>query len=122
LALSIPAHDANQEQLAATEIDPGELAADTEQTPPQLQAARDVIDELDCDLLDLLVRRAELSLRAAQAKAKVGRGIRDAGREQKLLNRRRDMADRRELDQDAVVDIFQAILRFSRAHQAHSQS
>lgn len=120
-ALSLPEEDVVSDSPEVVIAPPAVEGEGKPETPPQLLEAREVIDELDRELLDLLVRRAELSLRAAQAKASVGRGIRDAGREQELLQRRRDMASKRDLDEVAVVDIFQAILRFSRAHQAHSE-
>ncbi|MDA0667615.1 MAG: prephenate dehydrogenase/arogenate dehydrogenase family protein [Planctomycetota bacterium] len=86
--------------------------------PPQLLLARDLIDEIDTELMQLLARRAELSMRAARAKAEVGKGVRDPKRETDLLHRRRDIADSYGLDPDAVEAVFQSILNFSRRHQS----
>ncbi len=90
------------------------------ETPPALDAARQVIDEIDRDLLGLLARRAEIALRAAKAKAEAGRSIRDPEREEKLLEHRRTVAADLGLEPSAVEDIFQAILSFSRRHQKGS--
>lgn len=87
-------------------------------TPPALDAARELIDEIDRDLLALLARRAEVALHAGRAKARVGRSIRDPDRELALLRSRRELAADLGLDQQAVEDIFQAILDFSRRHQS----
>lgn len=114
-ALTLPVDEGGEDPALVPEI---LKIASSPETPQPLLEAREVIDQLDQELLDLLARRAVLSLRAAQAKADVGRGIRDAGREQELLQRRRQMADERDMDPVAVAEIFQAVLRFSRAHQA----
>lgn len=84
---------------------------------PDLLEARDQIDALDRDLLELLGRRAELSLRAARAKAEVGRSIRDPEREERMLAARKEAAASLGLDGDRVAEIFAAIVSFSRQHQ-----
>jgi prephenate dehydrogenase len=84
---------------------------------PQLAETRELIDEIDGAILDLLARRAGLARRAAHAKAELGRGVRDPQREAQLLDDRRRRADELGLDGAAVAEIFQAILRFSRRLQ-----
>jgi prephenate dehydrogenase len=79
--------------------------------------ARSLIDELDREIVDRLARRAELAERAAVAKLALGVGTRDPAREAELLERRRAWARAAGLDEDAVGGIFEAVLRFSRAHQ-----
>jgi prephenate dehydrogenase len=78
---------------------------------------RDLIDELDQDLVRLLARRAYLSKRAGSIKAIHGATIRDPARERSLLEQRKEWAREQDLEPDSVVDIFAAILRFSRALQ-----
>jgi chorismate mutase len=46
-----------------------------------------------------------------------GRNVQDPGREEQLLDRRRQIAATYSLDPDAVTDVFEAILRFSRSEQ-----
>jgi prephenate dehydrogenase len=85
--------------------------------PPELREARELIDELDRDLVALLARRAELSRRAGRAKAEIGRAVRDPEREAQLLASRRRWAADQGIDVGAVDEVFQAILRFSRGVQ-----
>jgi prephenate dehydrogenase len=84
---------------------------------PDLRETRELIDEVDDELVALLARRAVLSHRAGRAKAALGLMVKDAGREATLLDARRRKAAELELDPDGVEEIFKAILRFSRALQ-----
>lgn len=85
--------------------------------PRELAEARQLIDELDRDLVRLLARRAELATRAARAKGALGIATRDERRETELLTARREWAESQGLDPSAVADVFEAILAFSRGHQ-----
>jgi prephenate dehydrogenase len=120
---------ASDEALRAP-VQPGEEAhhegealrlAEPAGTPPQLKEVRDLIDELDAELVGLLERRARLALRARSAKASSGRGITDRAREEELLAARRALATSSGLDPDAIDEIFRAIVRFSRHHQASGE-
>ncbi len=82
-----------------------------------LQDTRDLIDAVDRELLSLLERRSRLALRAARAKAALGRDIQDADREARLLASRRRWAEDRGLRPEAVEEMFQLILAQSRALQ-----
>ncbi|MFT3770559.1 MAG: prephenate dehydrogenase/arogenate dehydrogenase family protein [Minicystis sp.] len=84
---------------------------------PVLSQTRELIDEVDRELLALLARRALLSRRAAAAKADLGVAVRDARREAELLDARRREAERLGLDPEGVATIFEAILGFSRRVQ-----
>jgi prephenate dehydrogenase len=86
-------------------------------TPQELGEARASIDALDVELIELLARRTQLSLRAARAKLREGRDVQDPRREEELLERRSELASSLDLDPGAVMDVFEAILRFSRAEQ-----
>lgn len=81
---------------------------------PELRQTRDLIDELDRDLVALLARRAVLANRAGQIKAQHGHGVRDPGREQKLLQARRQLAENHNLDPEGISRVFEAVMRFSR--------
>jgi prephenate dehydrogenase len=85
---------------------------------PELMETRDLIDELDRDLVRLLARRAQLSKRAGSIKAIHGKSIRDPGRERTLFEQRKKWAREYDLEPDSVVDIFAAVLRFSRTLQS----
>ena len=101
----------------------GALHLDQLDVPPKdLLAARDIIDEIDTELLHLLARRAQVSLRAARAKREVGRGVRDPDREAELLRSRQEQAEELGLDPGSVGEVFAALLAFSRRHQRREGS
>jgi prephenate dehydrogenase len=112
---------------ALSSLEPGELHAptfgdaltipDLGALSPELRAARDLIDEVDLELVTLLARRSRLSRRAAKVKTELGLQVRDARRESDLLAARREWSRRAGLDPDRVEEVFQAILRFSRTIQ-----
>lgn len=85
---------------------------------PALTQARELIDDVDREILGLLARRARLARRAAAAKADLGVAVRDARREAELLDARRRLAAELGLDPDRVAAIFEAILGFSRGVQS----
>lgn len=87
-------------------------------TSPELVEARDLIDELDRDLVALLARRAELSRRARAAKAREGKPVHDPGREAQVIAARRAWAAEHAIDEQSVEDVFRAVLRFSRRVQS----
>lgn len=93
------------------------LIPDLGDRSPELRETRELIDELDQELVTLLARRAELSRRAAFAKAKLGCGVRDPDREARMLEERRAWARAYGLDPAGVDAIFQSILDFSRRLQ-----
>nr|WP_320133496.1 prephenate dehydrogenase/arogenate dehydrogenase family protein [uncultured Holophaga sp.] len=84
---------------------------------PELQEARELIDQLDHTLVNLLGRRLEMSRKAGRAKAKLGAPILDAAREEALLVSRRGWAEEQGLDADLVEELFRGILRVSRRSQ-----
>ncbi|MDP9002906.1 MAG: prephenate dehydrogenase/arogenate dehydrogenase family protein, partial [Myxococcota bacterium] len=84
---------------------------------PELKQAREHIDAVDRDIVQLLARRSQLSTRAARAKAKLGAPVLDATREAEVIGARRSWAHDLKLDGDAVSDVFRAILIMSRRAQ-----
>lgn len=84
---------------------------------PELRETRELIDEVDRELVALLGRRAELAKRAFRAKESAGKRLLDPAREASLLAERRTLAEERGLDPESIEDIFRAILRFSRRLQ-----
>lgn len=109
------------QRLAATSIDvcnPCETKPQSwAQASPALLEAREHIDELDRELVALLRRRAELSLRAGLAKRSTGAPVLDPDREAALLGKRREWAVAEGLPADAVADVFRQILTLSRRAQ-----
>ncbi|HTQ08910.1 MAG TPA: prephenate dehydrogenase/arogenate dehydrogenase family protein [Fimbriimonadaceae bacterium] len=80
---------------------------------PELSETRERIDEVDGEILQLLLRRAELVRRAQHAKAAAGRGVVDVDRESRLLEARCAWADNAGLDSGGVRHIFEAIIALS---------
>ena len=89
---------------------------------PDLRETRELIDDLDRELVQLLGRRAQFSRRAGRAKANLGRAVLDSGREEQVIAARRRWAEEEGLDADGVAEIFRSVLRFSRAVQKEPQS
>ncbi|WP_437336707.1 prephenate dehydrogenase/arogenate dehydrogenase family protein [Sorangium sp. So ce394] len=115
-SLDIPTEDAAPEDLAALSIpDLGSLS-------PELRETRELIDELDLELVELLARRSELVQRAARAKATIGAAVRDPLREARLMESRRRRAAELGLDADGVAEVFEVILRHSRSLQERRSS
>ena len=84
---------------------------------PELRQTRDLIDELDQELVTLLSRRAHLSRRALRAKQGMGRAVRDDAREAELFAARRRWAEDVGLEPEAIESIFAAIVAYSRRVQ-----
>jgi prephenate dehydrogenase len=84
---------------------------------PELKQAREHIDSLDREIVQLLARRTQLSQRAARAKARLGAAVLDANREADIVAARRSWAAELKLDEDAVTEVFRAIMTMSRRAQ-----
>jgi prephenate dehydrogenase len=84
---------------------------------PELKEAREHIDALDRDIVQLLARRTQLAQRAAKAKAQMGHPVLDPGREAALFEARRAWARDAGVDEESVEEIFRAIVRASRRAQ-----
>jgi len=83
----------------------------------ELKEAREHIDALDRDIVALLSRRAELARRAGRAKQQLGAPVLDPAREAAVLGARRSWASEQALDEEAVEDVFRAIMKLSRRVQ-----
>jgi prephenate dehydrogenase len=105
------------DRLAAADPHMFELPNLGAQTP-ELRETRDLIDDVDAEIVELLARRTHLARRASRIKTAHGAEIRDPRREQALLEERRRRAAALGLSEEAIAEIFAAILRFSRAAQS----
>ena len=85
---------------------------------PDLLEVRELIDEVDRRVVDLLLQRHDLSKRAGHIKRREGQPVRDPAREDALLEQRAAWARDGGLDVDGTTRIFRAILEQSRACQA----
>ncbi|HHN74439.1 MAG TPA: prephenate dehydrogenase/arogenate dehydrogenase family protein, partial [Acidobacteria bacterium] len=113
---------ASVEAAEAPGASSGELSLpDLGRRSPELREVRELIDDLDLQLVELLSRRARLARRAGRAKSELGRGVRDASREDEVLERRRRWAAERGLEPADVARVFEEILRFSRRLQVEEK-
>jgi len=89
----------------------------TERTPAELDLAtrRMVLDDLDLDLLELIVRRRALVAELFEHKRAAGLPLLDPERERALLAARRAAAERLGMPADLAERIFQIILEGSHA-------
>ena len=85
---------------------------------PGLRETRELIDEVDHELVSLLGQRLLLAARAGRAKADHGAVVFDPAREAALMNERKAWGDEHGIDPAAVSDVFDAILRCSRRAQS----
>jgi prephenate dehydrogenase len=122
LLAALAAADASLTSESVTEVDasiPPIPSAPADGTPAaSLIEERARIDDLDRELVHLLARRAELARRVAHSKEALGLAMRDPVREAAVFASRKAWAEAVGLDANAVLDVYAAILRFSRAHQA----
>lgn len=109
---------ANAPTAGATAVASPRLAIpDLGTRAPDLRETRDLIDDLDREIVQLLARRAALSRRAGRAKAQEGRPVFDGERERQVFEARGRWARAEGLDPTGVTEIFESIVRFSRAIQ-----
>jgi prephenate dehydrogenase len=85
---------------------------------PELREVRELIDEVDREILGLLQQRTQLAQRAAKAKAELGAPVLDPVREKSLLENRRQWAKDLGLNEEIVEEVFRTLLRVSRRTQA----
>lgn len=90
---------------------------DLRKRSPELREVRELIDDVDREILALLDRRTQLARRAAKAKAELGAPVLDPARETTLLQDRRAWARELGLDENLVEEVFRTLLRVSRRAQ-----
>jgi prephenate dehydrogenase len=103
---------------AAASAEAGFTIPDFGDRSPDLVEVRDLIDDVDRHLVELLVQRHDLSRRAGHIKRRDGRPVRDPVREDALLDERAGWARGGGLDVDGTLRVFRAILDQSRACQS----
>ena len=84
---------------------------------PELRETRELIDDVDRQLVRLLGQRMQISRRVGKIKAEHGKLVRDVEREQALLAKRKEWACEYGLDPEAVSGLYDAILQSSRTLQ-----
>ena len=87
-------------------------------TPRPLPVLRAMVDVLDRDLLQIVVRRMALVGEIAAYKRQHGLRIRDVHREREILEDRCERAEAMGLPRGEIESVFRVLLRASRDHQA----
>jgi chorismate mutase/prephenate dehydrogenase len=87
-------------------------------TPRPLPVLRAMVDVLDRDLLQIVVRRMALVGEIAAYKRQHGLRIRDVQREREILEDRCDRAESMGLPRGEIESVFRVLMRASREHQA----
>lgn len=75
-------------------------------TDKDLEELREKIDEIDRKLIDLFSQRMEIAESILEIKKEMGKEIRDKEREQKVLEKVRDLASEKNLDNEFAEDVM----------------
>ena len=82
---------------------------------PESRAPGELLEECDRELIRLIARRAQIARRADRVGEVSGEVPRDPAGERALLDRRRSWAAQHDLEEEAVAQVFAAVLRSSDA-------
>ncbi len=99
------------EELGALQI-PG-----LETLAPELRQTRELVDEVDREILRLLARRSHLARRLGRIKGNRSLPVRDPAREREVLSVRREWAVDEDLDPDWVSQLFERVMALARDEQ-----
>lgn len=113
------------ELLSAFAADPIAAAAELgalqipglERVAPELRETREIIDEVDRDILRLLAQRSQLARRLGRIKGDRLLPVRDPAREREVLAQRREWAVEERLDPDWVAQLFERVMALARSEQ-----
>lgn len=86
----------------------------------ELEDLRKQIDELDCELLEVISRRLALMPRVADVKREQNASVNQEDRERELMANMRKMAQEREMSPDFVERIMREIIAESKRIQERS--
>jgi chorismate mutase len=87
-----------------------------------LEDCRRKISDIDEKIIELIDQRMEVSKKIFEAKRMEGRQISDPKREEQVLRMAADMAKERNLDEDAIREIFVILIRMSLEKQHEMQA
>ncbi len=83
----------------------------------KINTAREKLDQLDSQLLDIIAERISIVRNIGELKAKKGMPVLDVHRERALLTRILEKADERDLSQHFISQIFRQMIRYGRSTQ-----
>jgi prephenate dehydrogenase len=120
-AVDIAVDEVSQGAEATEVVSPALVIPEGGDAANRLLEARQLIDNVDRNILELLRTRAELARHAGRAKVSAGRQVYDPAREAELMSARRAWAQELDLDPEGVEAIFRMVVRFSRRVQEPSR-
>lgn len=82
-----------------------------------LDELRAEIAEIDRDIVDLIARRTYVAQSIAEVKASEDMEITDAEQERRVMDRARRIADRYDLDEDLIADVFTVLIELNKVEQ-----
>ncbi len=110
------AHFASDPVAAAAELGALQIPG-LEPTAPELRETRELIDELDREILRLLGQRIHLARRLGRIKGASQLPLRDPAREREVLRVRREWATQEALDPDWVAQLFERVMALALSEQ-----
>ena len=82
----------------------------SEQEPAELLQARNKIDQIDRQLVELLAARFQLTLKVGLLKADQGLAALDESREAQKLDELRELCQEQGLDPELIAELFKRIM------------
>ena len=82
----------------------------SEQVPAELLQARNKIDQIDRQLVELLAARFQLTLKVGLLKADQGLAALDESREAQKLDELRELCQEQGLDPELIAELFKRIM------------
>ena len=82
----------------------------SEQVPAELLEARNKIDQIDHQLVELLAARFQLTLKVGLLKADQGLAALDESREAQKLDELRELCQEQGLDPELIAELFKRIM------------
>lgn len=119
--VTLPSNNGPVTMHSPTALSAAQAAPTPASLANDLADTRKQIDSVDRELVALLAKRSQLSMKARQIKVKMGRGLSlyDPEREQQVLDQRRAWSQAQGMDPSGTEEIFDCILRVSRRIQGH---
>ncbi len=84
---------------------------------PDLQKYRKEIDKINLEIVELLRKRQDVSIKIGKIKRGAGREVMDISREQVIFEKVMGIADEKGVDRNYIRDVFELIIKNSREVQ-----
>jgi len=85
-----------------------------------IQSLRERIDMIDADLIDLIAERKKIAKRIGDIKKSKGMQVKDAKREKDVLDQRKKLAKKLDLDGKFITGLFQKLMDYAKKVQKNN--